>query len=138
MRSAHYCTTEEIVLSSVFSSKTLVKPLRGRSGLKKFNASIYIIFPFVNPLTPTHPVPPCPFDKIDRILLCELPKLGASTTMIELIQSYLFQRRVCVKIGSHTSWFENRSGVPQGSTTHRSRSMLYSRIWLTVYGYTNC
>lgn len=36
--------------------------------------------------------------------------------MVEWLESYLCDRKLCVKIGSYTSaWFKNLSGVPQGS-----------------------
>lgn len=57
------------------------------------------------------------FDRVDHnILLTRLSKLGISPDLICWFDSYLKDRKLCVKIGSNTSeFFTNTSGVPQGS-----------------------
>lgn len=57
------------------------------------------------------------FDKVNHsILLDKLNKLGCSSGFVAWLRSYLCGRKLAVKIGSSVSrWFENPSGVPQGS-----------------------
>ena len=57
------------------------------------------------------------FDRVShRILLAKLDRLGVSTTLVCWFESYLSNRRLCVKVGSTESEeFSNNSGVPQGS-----------------------
>lgn len=57
------------------------------------------------------------FDRVDHaILLAKLNKLGVSNGFVRWFESYLTNRKLCVKIGAHQSeYFTNRSGVPQGS-----------------------
>ena len=57
------------------------------------------------------------FDRVDHnILLLKLDKLGISNGLIRWFESYLTQRKLCVRIGQKSSEpFSNISGVPQGS-----------------------
>lgn len=58
------------------------------------------------------------FDSIDhRILIRKLEKLGLTTIELNLLKSYLHNRRQLVKIGTHTSSLKNALSiaVPQGS-----------------------
>ena len=57
------------------------------------------------------------FDRVNhKILIAKLDRLGAPTSFVKWIASYLVNRRLCVKLGSHESnTFRNLSGVPQGS-----------------------
>lgn len=57
------------------------------------------------------------FDRVDHsILLAKLERLGVSPDLVHWFESYLTDRKLCVKIGSAQSdCFTNKSGVPQGS-----------------------
>lgn len=57
------------------------------------------------------------FDRVNhKLLLAKLTRLGAPNNFVKWIESYLVNRRICVKVGSSKSrTFTNLSGVPQGS-----------------------
>lgn len=58
------------------------------------------------------------FETVDHeILITKLSKFNFSSSVIKWIQSYLLDRKQCVRIGNKTSQVtENDLGVPQGST----------------------
>ena len=57
------------------------------------------------------------FDRVNhRILLAKLDRLGVASNLVSWFESYLTNRRLCVKLGSTESdEFLSSSGVPQGS-----------------------
>lgn len=57
------------------------------------------------------------FDRVDHaLLLAKVERMGAASSFVQWLKSYLVDRRLCVKIGTAQSrYFSNPSGVPQGS-----------------------
>lgn len=57
------------------------------------------------------------FDNVNhRLLLLKMRRLGSSNAFVKWLESYLVDRRLCVKLGNWKSaTFTNPSGVPQGS-----------------------